>query len=449
MLYYTTRAFPTASRQYEAGDAIGPANITAAEWIRGTESGAVVPARWYGTAAELAARGIPGPGILVYETDTTIARIGDGATSVASLPAAGSATFVHIADTSTGANLFPVPMKLRGDTIDSFIARPNGSDPTRHPLEWAHDDASGGYLLHLTATSRASSYLGAARLIGLGVDSNRVGLYVHNHYEHGGGVGILVDQDAGITATRNYGMLVTGGAAKSPGVWMQQDGESEAYSTPICVFFAYQVRSANDHLVEWKKPSTASPTAGAVAMYVKSSGDLVVDTSTTLTNAAAGTDAANPAVVPLTVTGTSGQTANLQDWTVSGTGTVASIDKSGNSISNAVLAQAPGTWIGIYDTSGVSGARRFRMSHSSGYLAIQSRTDAGAANKDLLLLHNSTQNVGIAGTTAFGGGSKVIGIPDAATAPTTNPTGGGVLYSEGGALKWRGSSGTVTTLAVA
>ena len=36
-----------------------------------------------------------------------------------------------------------------------------------------------------------------------------------------------------------------------------------------------------------------------------------------------------------------------------------------------------------------------------------------------------------------------------ATAPTANPTGGGVLYVEGGALKYRGSSGTVTTIAVA
>ncbi len=36
-----------------------------------------------------------------------------------------------------------------------------------------------------------------------------------------------------------------------------------------------------------------------------------------------------------------------------------------------------------------------------------------------------------------------------ATAPTANPTGGGVLYVEGGALKYRGSSGTVTTIAAA
>ena len=34
-----------------------------------------------------------------------------------------------------------------------------------------------------------------------------------------------------------------------------------------------------------------------------------------------------------------------------------------------------------------------------------------------------------------------------ATAPTGNPTGGGFLYVESGALKYRGSSGTVTTIA--
>jgi hypothetical protein len=33
--------------------------------------------------------------------------------------------------------------------------------------------------------------------------------------------------------------------------------------------------------------------------------------------------------------------------------------------------------------------------------------------------------------------------------PASNPSGGGVLYAEGGALKWRGSSGTVTEIAPA
>lgn len=40
-------------------------------------------------------------------------------------------------------------------------------------------------------------------------------------------------------------------------------------------------------------------------------------------------------------------------------------------------------------------------------------------------------------------------IGNVATAPTINPTLGGILYVEAGALKYRGSSGTVTTIAAA
>lgn len=59
------------------------------------------------------------------------------------------------------------------------------------------------------------------------------------------------------------------------------------------------------------------------------------------------------------------------------------------------------------------------------------------------------KNVGINTETAFGSGAGVIGIANATTAPTANPAGGGVLYVEAGALKFRGSSGTVTTIAPA
>jgi len=52
-------------------------------------------------------------------------------------------------------------------------------------------------------------------------------------------------------------------------------------------------------------------------------------------------------------------------------------------------------------------------------------------------------------TGAFGAGIGVVGLADAGTNPSANPAGGGVLYSDAGALKWRGSSGTVTTIAAA
>ena len=54
--------------------------------------------------------------------------------------------------------------------------------------------------------------------------------------------------------------------------------------------------------------------------------------------------------------------------------------------------------------------------------------------------------VGVGGN---GSGVGVFALGDAATAPPNTPSGGGVLYSEGGALKWKGSSGTVTVIAPA
>ena len=74
---------------------------------------------------------------------------------------------------------------------------------------------------------------------------------------------------------------------------------------------------------------------------------------------------------------------------------------------------------------------------------VESTGDPYAFNVDA-----GTSNVGF-GTTDFGSGVTTIGIANAATVPSVNPTAGGVLYCEGGALKYRGSSGTITTIAAA
>ena len=66
-----------------------------------------------------------------------------------------------------------------------------------------------------------------------------------------------------------------------------------------------------------------------------------------------------------------------------------------------------------------------------------------------LTVDNALHNVGVNTSAQFGSGEGVIGIANATTVPTTNPTGGGVLFVEGGALKYRGSSGTVTTIGAA
>jgi hypothetical protein len=62
------------------------------------------------------------------------------------------------------------------------------------------------------------------------------------------------------------------------------------------------------------------------------------------------------------------------------------------------------------------------------------------------LVINGSGNVGV-GVSTFGtSAAKVLGLADA-TAPSTSPAGMGQLYVEAGALKYRGSSGTVTTIA--
>jgi len=88
--------------------------------------------------------------------------------------------------------------------------------------------------------------------------------------------------------------------------------------------------------------------------------------------------------------------------------------------------------------------------HTDAVLAVSGaafRVSDGTNNKILLTRDGGIQVNNSA--TAFGSGVGVIGVSNATTLPSTNPSGGGVLYADAGALKWRGSGGTVTTIAVA
>ena len=58
-------------------------------------------------------------------------------------------------------------------------------------------------------------------------------------------------------------------------------------------------------------------------------------------------------------------------------------------------------------------------------------------------------NLGL-GTSSYGSGTgSILGLANASTVPSSDPVAGGVIYVESGALKYRGSSGTITTLAPA
>jgi len=85
----------------------------------------------------------------------------------------------------------------------------------------------------------------------------------------------------------------------------------------------------------------------------------------------------------------------------------------------------------------------------AGYIRFQTR-DSGDAFREVMYM-TFTPNIGIWATSSTNYQSMVKGmfIGNVGTAPTGDPTSGGFLYVDAGALKYRGSSGTVTTIAVA
>lgn len=67
--------------------------------------------------------------------------------------------------------------------------------------------------------------------------------------------------------------------------------------------------------------------------------------------------------------------------------------------------------------------------------------DASAATENIALVTTAAPN--------WQSMDRGLFIGEASTVPTGNPTAGGFLYAEAGALKWRGTSGTITTMAPA
>lgn len=82
--------------------------------------------------------------------------------------------------------------------------------------------------------------------------------------------------------------------------------------------------------------------------------------------------------------------------------------------------------------------------NGDGYVRMQ------VGGQDLLVLDGYLLNVSIFQEIgSYGAGTHVVFIANSTSTPTSNPTGGGILYVENGALKYRGPSGSVTTIAPA
>jgi len=130
-------------------------------------------------------------------------------------------------------------------------------------------------------------------------------------------------------------------------------------------------------------------------------------------------------------------------------GTIASPTATGSQV---LLSALGGGGYYASDFTGNSGLIAIRSeeaftSTAHGTFMTFETTATGSTSRTERMRITANGNVGIGTADQFGSGVKVVGIANATTAPTTNPTGGGVLYVEGGALKYRGSSGTVTTIA--
>ena len=125
-----------------------------------------------------------------------------------------------------------------------------------------------------------------------------------------------------------------------------------------------------------------------------------------------------------------------------------------------------GAFIGKFDVTGLSFGSGNRVLGTAGQsdtlevrgnggLSIASSRGGGSGNISFtqfaseVVTIDTTGNLGIGTSDQFGGGEGVIALSNAPATPGSNPAGGGILYVESGALKYRGSSGMVTTIAPA
>jgi hypothetical protein len=99
----------------------------------------------------------------------------------------------------------------------------------------------------------------------------------------------------------------------------------------------------------------------------------------------------------------------------------------------------------------VAPAGKYEIAVQSDKLQINGRNADDTAFETLVVFQRKAAggNIGIRTKSQFGGGQGVMAIANATVAPSVNPAGGGILYVEDGALKYRGSNGTVTVIAPA
>lgn len=139
--------------------------------------------------------------------------------------------------------------------------------------------------------------------------------------------------------------------------------------------------------------------------------------------------------------------SNVEDFVVKGTGrTGIGIPRAATPAGRLELAQQDDSTIGLYIKTNSSSAQDAIQIRDSGNNLRFQVTGGGATTVRGTAFFNGT-GLQVGATSAdFGGGAGVISVKNASTTPTTNPTGGVVIYAEGGVLKYRDPNGVVTTV---
>jgi hypothetical protein len=119
--------------------------------------------------------------------------------------------------------------------------------------------------------------------------------------------------------------------------------------------------------------------------------------------------------IPLTVKGAASQSGDLQRWANSSNTVLANID------ANGVIASSAGQ------------SSPNLKSYADGLTTIK---------------FDAWRNVTFGSGTSsnYGAGRSIVAVSDATLLPTTTPSGGIILWSDAGVLKWKGTSGTVYDL---
>jgi len=218
-------------------------------------------------------------------------------------------------------------------------------------------------------------------------------------------------------------------------------------------------------------PITNTGTSSSAILGLDQTNLAKLDTANTFTVGGHSVTAESTAIIPLIIKGASGQTENLQAWQTSASANLARVSANGSiatagnlavgavSITNLNQFQVTATaatQLGAVIRGAASQTADLQQWQNSGGTVLAKINSSGALGLSSIgqitdgltaITFAGGRNIQLGSTTpSLGGGSAVIGIANATTVPTSNPTGGGVLYVDTGALKYRGTTGSAATI---